>query len=264
MTETAPLVVTRHPHWVELCLTRPPRNVLDRPTLEALVAALDELAPQAPLLLISATGRHFSTGYSVGEIPEEIFHRDPAVRASHPFEQVMEKLVRYPAPVVAAVQGDAWGGAVELLACTDLRVAASGVRLGVPPVRLGLVYSHTGLRRMLRGFGSALLREMVLTGEPIPAKRAREAGFFNRVVPQADLAGAATELLEKMARNGPQALRGTRRILMLLEEAEVLPDNVLDEIAELRHRSWSSEEFTGARDAFLEGRTSPFASRDDT
>ena len=263
MTETAPLVVTRHPRWVELCLTRPPRNVLDRPTLEALVAALDELAPQAPLLLLSAAGRHFSTGYSVGEIPEEIFHRDPTVRASHPFEQVMEKLVSYPAPVVAAVQGDAWGGAVELLACTDLRVAAAGVRLGVPPVRLGLVYSHTGLRRMLRGFGSALLKEMVLTGEPIMADRAREAGFFNRVVPPEDLAAAASELLEKMARGGPQALRGTRRILMLLEEAEVLPDHVLEEIALLRHRSWSSAEFTGARDAFLEGRPSPFAAADD-
>jgi len=216
------------------------------------------LAPAAPLLLLTSTGRHFSTGYSVGEIPEEIFHRDPAVRASHPFEQVMEKLMGFPAPVVAAVQGDAWGGAVELLACTDLRVAAAGVRLGVPPVRLGLVYSHTGLRRMLRGFGSSLLREMVLTGEPITAARAREAGFFNRVVSADDLNNAPTELLEKMARGGPQALRGTRRILTLLEEAEVLPDHVLDEIAELRHRSWSSEEFTGARDAFMEGRPSPF------
>jgi enoyl-CoA hydratase/carnithine racemase len=251
------------PAWTELRLARPPRNVLDRPMLEAIAGALDDLAPNAPLLLLSAAGRHFSTGYAVGEIPEEIFHRDAGLRAAHPFEQVMEKLVHYPAPVVAAVQGDAWGGAVELLACTDLRVAARGVRLGVPPVRLGLVYSHTGLRRLLRGFGSPLLREMVLTGEPIAAARAERAGFFNRVVPGADLEEAAAGLLTKMARGGPRALRGTRRILTLLEEAEVLPDPVLAEIAELRHASWSSEEFTRARDAFLAGEPSPFGAEDD-
>ncbi len=257
--EPSPLVVTRRERWTELRLARPPRNVLDRPMLEALSAALDRLADgDAPLLLLCAEGKHFSTGYSIGEIPEEIFHRDPAVRASHPFEQVMARLVHYPSPVVAAVQGDAWGGAVELLTCTDLRVAATRVRLGVPPVRLGLVYSHTGLRRLLRGFGSPLVREMLLTGEAIGADRAAHAGFFCRVVPEADLAAAAAALLEQVARGGPQALRGTRRILTLLEEAEVLPDPVIDEIAELRHASWSSDEFRLARDAFIEGRPSPF------
>ena len=263
MPTATPLHIETHPRWTELRLSRPPRNVLDRPMLEALVEALDDLAAaDPPLLLLSSEGRHFSTGYAVGEIPEEIFHLDHEVRAAHPFEQVMEKLLHYPAPVVAAVQGDAWGGAVELLACTDLRVAARGVRLGVPPVRLGLVYSHTGLRRLLRGFGSSLLREMILTGEPIDAMRARAAGFFNRVVPASDLRKTAAELLTRVAQGGPSALRGTRRILTLLEEAEVLPDHVLEEIAELRHASWSSEEFTRARDAFLEGKPSPFATDD--
>lgn len=254
-----PLVITAHAQWTELRLARPPRNVLDRPMLEALAAALDELAAgEAPLLLLCADGKHFSTGYAIGEIPEEIFHRDPAVRAADPFEQVMARLVHYPSPIVAAVQGDAWGGAVELLACADLRVAANKVRLGVPPVRLGLVYSHTGLRRLLRGFGSPLVREMLLTGEAIGAERARQAGFFTRVVPAGDLAATADALLETIARGGPQALRGTRRILTLLEEAEVLPDAVIQEIAELRHASWSGDEFRLAREAFLEGRPSPF------
>ena len=55
-----------------------------------------------PLLLLRSEGKHFSTGYAIGEIPEEIFHRDPAVRMSHPFEQVMQNLVNYPSPIVAA------------------------------------------------------------------------------------------------------------------------------------------------------------------
>lgn len=246
-------------HWSQLVLTRPPRNVLNLAMLRELIAALDHLVDEGgPLLLFKATGRHFSTGYDIGDIPAEIFAPDPEVRAAHPFEQLMDRLTSYPAPIVAAVQGDAYGGAVELLACADLRVAADDVRLGVPPVRLGLIYSHTGLRRMLRGFGSTLAREMLLTGEPITAGRAREAGFFNRVVARELLDDAAADMLAAMARGGPEALRGTRRILNLLEESEALAPDELAEIADLRHRSRSSEEFAQARAAFLARRPSPF------
>ncbi len=260
-SELTPLIVTPQPHWTEVRLNQPPRNVLDREMLTALVEALDQQAdqPDPPVLLLTSAGKHFSTGYSIKDIPEEIFHRDPAVRATTPFEQVMDRLVHYPAPVVAKIQGDAYGGAVELLACTDLRIAARGVRLGVPPVRLGLIYSHTGLRRMIRGFGSPLVREMLLLGEAISAERADNAGFWTRLVDAADLDQTTDEVLHKMAHGGPQALRGTRRILTLLEEAEILPDGVLDEIAKLRHASWSSAEFLQARDAFIERRPSPFA-----
>ncbi|MCK9996732.1 MAG: enoyl-CoA hydratase/isomerase family protein [Candidatus Krumholzibacteria bacterium] len=254
-----PLEIHPRSRWTELVLNQPPRNVLDREMLTALVAALDELAAgPGPLLLIKANGKHFSTGYSIKDIPEEIFHRDPGVRASAPFEQLMDRLTGYPAPIVAAVQGDAYGGAVELLACCDLRVAAEGVRLGVPPVRLGLVYSHTGLRRMIRGFGSPMVREMLMTGEAVEADRAFHAGFFNRLVSGEKIEETAEQLMETMAKGGPGALRGTRRILNLLEEAEVLPDEALKEIAELRHASWSGEEFVKARDAFIDKRPSPF------
>lgn len=254
-----PLEITRKPHWTEITLNQPPRNVLDREMLETLIRVLDELAQTgAPLLLLRSHGKHFSTGYSIGDIPEEIFHRDSSVRASSPFEKTMESLISYPSPIVAAVQGDAYGGAVELLACTDLRVAADSVRLGVPPVRLGLVYSHTGLRRMIRNFGSPLVREMLLTGEAISARRAWNTGFFCRMVEQENLLPAAEEILEGMSRGGPQALRGTRRILNLMEETELLPDESLEEIARLRHESWSGEEFIKARDAFMKRQPSPF------
>lgn len=254
-----PLEIHSRSRWTELVLNQPPRNVLDREMLTALVGALDELAAaDAPVLLIKANGKHFSTGYSIKDIPEEIFHRDADVRAMAPFEQLMDRLTNYPAPIVAAVQGDAYGGAVELLACCDLRVAAEGVRLGVPPVRLGLVYSHTGLRRMIRGFGSPMVREMLMTGEAITADRAFHVGFFNRLVAAGEIDQSASQLMETMAKGGPSALRGTRRILNLLEEAEVLPDEALNEIADLRHASWSGEEFVKARDAFINKRPSPF------
>ena len=256
----ASLLIDPRPQWTGITLNTPPRNVLDRDLLLSLAATLDRLAaaPEPPVLLLRSEGRHFSTGYSIKDIPEEIFHREAPVRATAPFEQVMNGLVHYPSPVVARVQGDAYGGAVELLACCDLRVAARGVRLGVPPVRLGLVYSHTGLRRMIRGFGSPLVREMLLLGEAITAERAEQAGFWTRLVDPDGLDEAVGGVLMALAQGGPRALRGTRRTLNLLEEAEVLPDAVLEEIGKLRHESWSGEEFLKAREAFLSRRPSPF------
>lgn len=245
--------------WTELILDRPPRNVLDVSLLCALRDALDNLAATGgPLLLLRARGKHFSTGYDIADIPAEIFDEDPDVRAAHPFEQVMARLVAYPSPVVAAVSGDAWGGAVELLACADLRIGVEGARVGLPPVRLGLVYSHTGLRRLLRAFGPALAREMLLTGEAIDASRALSAGFFCRVVAPADLDTTASALMTNVSRGGPQALRGTRRVLHLLEEIETLPAAALAEIAALRHAARHSEDFAAAQAAFLERRPSPF------
>jgi len=127
----------------------------------------------------------------------------------------------------------------------------------VPPVRLGLVYSHTGLRRLLRGFGSSLARELLLTGKAVTAERAQQAGFLNRLVPADQLLPAAEELLTSLADSPPEALRGTRRVLMLLEEAETLSDAALDEIAELRHASRLGEEFRAAQEAFLNRRGPP-------
>ncbi|MCP4291593.1 MAG: enoyl-CoA hydratase/isomerase family protein, partial [bacterium] len=204
-----PLEIVNKSHWTEIILNQPPRNVLDREMLETIVSALNDLSgDDAPMLLLRARGKHFSTGYSIGDIPEEIFHRDSSIRASHPFEKVMESLIAYPSPIVAAVQGDAYGGAVELLSCSDLRVAAKGIRLGVPPVRLGLVYSHTGLRRMIRSFGSPLVREMLLIGEAIEAQKAFNTGFFCRLVPENELLATAEGILEQMSYGGPRALRG--------------------------------------------------------
>jgi len=97
-----------------------------------------------------------------------------------------------------------------------------------------------------------------MTGEAIEADRAFHVGFFSRLVPADVLEETAIQLMETMSKGGPGALRGTRRILNLLEEAEVLSDEALNEIAELRHASWSGEEFVKARDAFIEKRPSPF------
>lgn len=245
-----------------LTLDTPPRNLLDGGLLAALLNALAALvADGAPPLLLRAEGRHFSTGYPIDAIPEEIFDADPARRAAAPFERVMTAFTNYPAPVLAAIQGDAYGGAVELLCCADLRLGVHDLRFAVPAVRLGLIYSPSGMRRFQAAFGPALTREMLLTGEPISARRAFRGGFLNRLVAPARLEEAAQILMESVVRGAPLALAGTRRALKLIEGAEVLAPDLAAEIAGLRHAAWRSEDFREAQRAFLARRRPEFTGR---
>jgi len=249
------LRLDRQPGHAVLTLAAPPRNLLEPSLLEALLAALAALAGGgAPPILLRAEGRHFSTGYPIAAIPEAIFHADPELRASALFERALAALWDYPAPVVAAIQGDAWGGAVELLCCADLRLAVSEARFAVPALRLGLIYSPSGIRRLQAAFGAPLTRELLLTGEPIGARRALRAGFLCRLVAPERLAATSAALMASLLEAAPAALRGTRRSLRLLEGAEPLAPALLAEIAAWRHAAWRSEDFREAQLAFLEKR----------
>ncbi len=257
-----PLKQETHEDHAVLTLNAPPRNLLDEDLLGALLSALVDLKGNgAPPLLLRAEGRHFSTGYPIEEIPEDIFHADPARRAAVPFERVMAALSSYPAPVLAAVQGDAYGGAVELLCCADLRVGAHDIRFAVPAVRLGLIYSLSGMRRLRAAFGGAHAREMLLTGEPISARRAFRGGFLNRLVAPERLAETCDLMMGNLLRGAGLALRGTRRALKALEAADSLDAALAAEIAEARHDSWRSEDFREAQRAFIEKRRPKFNGR---
>ncbi len=254
--------LNHHDDHAAITLAAPPRNLLDGDMLNALLATLAELeAGGAPPLLLKAEGRHFSTGYPIDEIPEEIFHADPGIRAAVPFERVMAALSDYPAPLLAAIQGDTYGGAVELLCCADLRVGVHDIRFAVPAVRLGLIYSLSGMRRLRAAFGASLSREMLLTGEPISARRAFRGGFLNRLVAPERLEETCELMMGNLLRGAPLALRGTRRALKALEAADGLEEGIALEIAEARHLSWRSEDFRKAQRAFLEKRRPEFKDR---
>ncbi len=256
------LNIERRADHAILTLDSPPSNLLDGAMLGALLDALGELAAaEAPPLLLRAKGRHFSTGYPIDEIPEAIFHADPDIRAEVPFERVMASLAGYPGPVIAAIGGDAYGGAVELLCCADLRVGVHDTRFAVPAVRLGLIYSLSGMRRFQMAFGPGLAREMLLTGEPISARRAFRGGFLNRLVAPDKLADACTIMMSTVTKGAPLALRGTRRAMKTLEAVESIDETLRAELASQRHGSWLSEDFREAQRAFVEKRRPEFEGR---
>src|SRR5205085_7719023 len=137
---------------------------------------------------------------------------------AHPFTEAIEAIERYRYPVLAAINGHAIGGGLELAVTCDLRIAARGVRLGMPPAKIGLIYSHTGLRKFIEVCGVANTNELFLLGRNVDADRAYEMGLVNAVVEPERLEEEAVKLAAEIGANAPLSLAGNKRAIRALRE----------------------------------------------
>ena len=234
------------------------RNALDHPILNAISDTLDELAgPDSSARCVVVTGAHgmFSAGYDIGEIPDEDFEERAERLVAHPFTEAIDALAAFPYPTLAALPGHTIGGGLELSLACDLRVAQDGIRLGMPPAKLGLVYSHTGLRRFIDTIGAARTRELFLLGSYIEAATALQWGLVNRIASAEQLEPAALELARELAGNAPLSQRGNKRVIaeLLRAEGELAPE-VETELVELRRASFASQDMREGMRAFAERR----------
>jgi enoyl-CoA hydratase/carnithine racemase len=247
------------------------RNALDHPILDAITATLTELAaggraaPDADgsdararaVRCVVITGAHgmFSAGYDIGEIPDEEFEVRAERLVAHPFTEAIDALEAFPYPTLAALPGHTIGGGLELALACDLRVAQDGILLGMPPAKLGLVYSHTGVRRFLDAIGAARTRELFLLGSYIDAERALAWGLVNRVAPPGELQDAALALASELAGNAPLAQVGNKRVIKALLDAHgELAEDVEEELIALRRASFASADMREGVRAFAEKR----------
>jgi len=245
-----------HPaeHVVRLRIVNPAkRGALDHPILDAFARELPRL--RARCLLITGEGRNFSAGYDIGDLPEAGFADQAERLVAHPFAAALDAIEAYPHPTLAALSGHAIGGGLELALACDLRVAAAGIKLGMPPAKLGLVYSHTGVRKFVETIGAARTRELFLVGGRIDAATAGAWGLVNAVVEPERLADHALALAREIAGNAPLAQAGNKRVIRAVLAAGTRLEPELErELIELRRRSFSSEDFREGVRAFAEKR----------
>ena len=261
---------------VRLTISNPAkRNALDHPILDAITATLGELAPSpesrvqergggararatgagAMCVVITGANGMFSAGYDIGEIPEEEFEERAQRLVAHPFTEAIDALEAFPYPTLAALPGHTIGGGLELALACDLRVAQEAVLLGMPPAKLGLVYSHTGIRRFIDAIGVPRTRELFLLGRYIDAPTALAWGLVNRVVGAAELDAVTLELGAELAGNAPLAQRGNKRVIAALLGAEgELSSEVEEELIALRRASFASQDMREGMRAFAEKR----------
>jgi len=229
------------------------RNALDHPILDAIARTVPTL--EARCLLLTGVGRTFSAGYDIGDMPEETFAEEAEKLVAHPFAAAIAALDAYPYPAVAALNGHAIGGGLEIALSCDLRVAAAGALVGMPPAKLGLVYSHTGVQKFIDAVGVARTRELFLVGRNVPVEEALVWGLVNAVEPADELPGAGLDLATEIAGNAPLALSGNKTVIRrLLEGRAALPADVERELVELRRACFTSDDFREGVRAFAEKR----------
>jgi enoyl-CoA hydratase/carnithine racemase len=235
------------------------RNALDDEILGGISQALADLSDspdQTRCLVITGSHGMFSAGYEIGEITAEEFPQSEAERLiAHPFTEAIEALESFPYPTLAAMPGHTIGGGLELALACDLRVACSGIKLGMPPAKLGLVYSHTGLRRFIDAIGAARTRELFLLGSYIDADAALGWGLVNRVAAPEDFESVTLAMASTLAGNAPLSQVGNKRVIgTLLAAHGALSDDVERELIELRAESFASEDLREGMRAFAEKR----------
>jgi len=236
------------------------RNALDHAILDGIAHAVRE----ADARCIVLTGEHgmFSSGYDIGDIPEDVFADKAEKLVAHPFTSAIDALDATDLPTIAALPGHTIGGGLELALACDLRIAADGIKLGMPPAKLGLVYSHTGLRRFMDIVGVARTRELFLLGRNIEARRALEWGLVNEVVIGSDLEETALDWASELAANAPLSVQGNKRVIreLLRAGAELDPD-VERELIALREACFASEDMKEGVRAFGEKRPAQWKGR---
>ena len=237
------------------------RNALDQAILDAIAVVLHDIGDARAVVLTGAGGM-FSSGYDIGDIPDDVFVQEAEQLVAHPFAAAIEALEACEVPTIAALPGHTIGGGLELALTCDLRLAADGIALGMPPAKLGLVYSHTGLRRFVDAIGAPRTRELFLTARNIDARTALTWGLLNQVVGASDLESAALDLAQDLAANAPLSVRGNKRAIRELLAAEgQLDPEVERELIELREASFHSEDMREGVRAFGEKRPARWKGR---
>jgi len=251
MTELISLELGR---VARLELVNPPLNLVTRELTEQLRDALARLraADEVRAVVVSGRGdRAFCAGSDIGEF-EGL--RGRVAEGKLLLEKlVYRQLAELPMPTIAAIEGDALGGGLELALCCDLRVASSRARLGMPEVRLAVLPGSGGTQRLPRVVGPARAKELILTGRIIDAIEALRIGLVNQVVPAGEARSVAAAVAEEIAARGPLAVREAKRLI----DAALDLDLDAGLAAEL-----DASERIFASDDMVEGANAFFAKRD--
>jgi enoyl-CoA hydratase len=193
-----------------ITVARPEKlNALNSEVIAGLQSAISQAAADESLRCVIVTGageKAFIAGADIGELVKltPIEGREHARRG----QALLDRLERLSVPTIAAINGFAYGGGLELAMACTLRVASENARMGLPETSLGIIPGYGGTQRMARLIGTAKAYELVLTAEKgLTAAEAERIGLVNRVVPAGQALSAAIEIARKIAANGPAACR---------------------------------------------------------
>ena len=257
------LLIKRENHICTLTLNRPEKkNSLSLELVELLESTLKELAEDDEtrvVILRGAGDEAFCSGFDIGSLPTQSkADADQRLKSLDQVESLLQCLASFPFPVIAMLNGFAFGLGCELAMCCDIRTGAEGIRMGMPPAKLGLVYPWTGLQRFIQRIGLQGTKELFFTGRTFSGKRIKELGLVDYLVPGDELEQSTCRLAGEIAGNAPLALKGIKKVINMLMQTNRLDETQSREAQAIFRTTLMSEDMQEGQAAFMEKRKPRF------
>jgi methylmalonyl-CoA decarboxylase len=231
------------------------RNALNDELLIELIEALNHAARESRVVVLGAQSASgvWSAGFDITALPTNGSMPDPAIR---PFDRALGTLRELPIPVIAVVDGGAWGGGCNLALACDLIVATHEASFAITPAKLGVAYDTAGIADFLAALPVNIAREMFFTAEPVPATRLERLGVVNALHDSpASARDAALAMAHTIASRAPLSLRSIKAEI----SAQISPVEGADaQLLHMREQAWASDDFREGRAAFTERRSPDF------
>jgi enoyl-CoA hydratase len=235
-------------------------NALNEEAILEILARLEDAKGDETIRVIVVTGagdRAFSAGADIKMIKDMDSSKARDVsRLGHKLCDTVEELEK---PVIAAINGYALGGGLELAMACDIRIASENARLGQTEIKLGLIPGWGGTQRLPRFLGKGVAKEMIFTGKNIDAKTAERLGLVNAVVPHDQLRSVVRELAREIADKPPVSIRLAKELINSSLETSLRVGETRE--AEAFGIAASTEDFREGVDAFLKKRKPKFEGR---
>ena len=228
-------------------LDNPPMNAICTELLDSLEETLNLLEDDEGIqvVIIEGVGKAFVAGADISEMNE--MSPEEAEKFSKKGQELFNKIENFPVPVIAAVDGYALGGGMELAMACDLIIASDRSVFGQPEVSLGIIPGFGGTQRLPRIIGIKKAKELIFTGKKIGAKEAYEIGLINKLVDPENFMEEVMKLSKSISKNGPLAVKYAKRAI---NEGTQL-DNRLDKEVEMFKKCFETEDQKIGMDAFL-------------
>jgi enoyl-CoA hydratase/carnithine racemase len=251
------LMVQKEGSICTIVINRPEkRNLLTPTCLLKMSEVIEELTKEGNVLVIIIRGaedKAFCAGYDISALPTKPTSQIEAdLKETPPLERALQAIRKFPYPVIAMLNGYAYGGGCELAIGCDIRIAARRIKMGMPPAKIGLVYPYSGYRRFFTVLGFSRTLEIFLTGRKYDSKSCLQMGLVNHVVDDGTLEDFTYNLAREITENAPLSLQGTKFTLYKIAENPILEKKDEDEIRSLFIKSLQSEDMSEGQWAFFE------------
>jgi len=238
------------------------RNAMSLDMWEGLGDALLRLRDDPDVrvvIMVGAGDKAFVSGADISQFEKTRHNAEASEEYSRRSAAQRALLADYPKPTIACIRGFCLGGGMQVAMLADIRIAAENSQFGIPAAKLGIAYGYEGLKHLVSLVGPSWARLLMYTGMRIDSTEAVRIGLVDRVVPDAQLWSATTEIARTISDNAPLAVKAAKiTIAQVLKDPEARD---MDAIKTIGTACMDSEDFREGRRAFMEKRKPRFTGR---